>query len=261
MNQLRWVSFWIGLILTIPHAHAGDVKAKPSPLPKACSKTEDVDKTHHKHQKKSNSKPLPAYLEGVELELLGIALFGGTDVVSSVIRGVTKSQWSHVGILLRNNNIASHDRSGWYCFEATGTAEEIVIDHTRPHVQINPWMQALEKYDGRVAVRILTFESSAPRCEKVLTVVKKFHGVPYERHPFQMLKAVNQENHKEDLTSVFCSELVAQCLQELGILNKEKLSDNYLPKDFSSEATLELTEAMLENEVVVREDSKSCTLL
>lgn len=43
------------------------------------------------------------------------------------------------------------------------------------------------------------------------------------------------KNSEEDLSSIFCSELVAEAYQRMGLLGSKKNSNEYTPKDFSSE--------------------------
>ena len=42
-------------------------------------------------------------------------------------------------------------------------------------------------------------------------------------------------NSNEDLSSIFCSELIAEAYQRMGLFGKEKNSNKYTPKGFSSE--------------------------
>ncbi len=69
-----------------------------------------------------------------QYQLRGIALFSGTDPVSEIIKGVTHSTISHVGIILSDVN----NKDQWYCFESTGSAHE-VLRGSYPHVRITPW--------------------------------------------------------------------------------------------------------------------------
>ena len=48
------------------------------------------------------------------------------------------------------------------------------------------------------------------------------------------------ENDKEDLSSLFCSELVAGAYKYMGILNTMKPSSEFTPDDFTSDRDSEL---------------------
>lgn len=76
------------------------------------------------------------------------------------------------------------------------------------------------------------------------------------------------KNHEEDLSSLFCSELVAHVYQEVNLIgeltivtmkhtstsifvDKTKLSDEFTPDDFSSHRTLKLNFGYLESEIYI----------
>ena len=46
--------------------------------------------------------------------------------------------------------------------------------------------------------------------------------------------------NKEDLSSLFCSEMIAAAFQKIGLLAKKLPSNEYTPKDFSTENNLTL---------------------
>jgi len=73
----------------------------------------------------------------------------------------------------------------------------------------------------------------------------------------QVMKDKSPFEGKEDLTRVFCSELVAAAYQHLGLLDQYPPAGGYAPKDFSSEQTdsaalLLLKGAQLSDEIFVR---------
>jgi hypothetical protein len=51
--------------------------------------------------------------KAINYNLIGITLFGGTDPFSKAIKKVTDSPYSHVGIILCDND----DIKNWYCFD------------------------------------------------------------------------------------------------------------------------------------------------
>ena len=60
-------------------------------------------------------------------------------------------------------------------------------------------------------------------------------------------------NDKEDLSSLFCSELVAEAYQHMGVLDPKKSSSEYTPDDFSSarDSNLELKTGRFGPEIYV----------
>jgi hypothetical protein len=61
-------------------------------------------------------------------------------------------------------------------------------------------------------------------------------GRPYERSTHEMMLSVYDgplgRNRREDLSSLFCSELVAAAYQRMGLLPPDPPSNEYTPKDF-----------------------------
>ena len=116
---------------------------------------------------------------------------------------------------------------------------------------------------NRVAVRRLvdiTDEQREQMYEKMLEIRKELQGRPYEKDTIELiLSAIDVQerflsflrNTHEDLSSLFCSELVAAAYQRMGLVGTEKLSNEYTPDDFSSERDLKLNFGRLEPEVFI----------
>ena len=100
-------------------------------------------------------------------------------------------------------------------------------------------------YD-RVAFRRLTGVSDEQRAEmyeQLLAFRKEVQGRPYEKNTIELiLSSVDAQekylsflrNTHEDLSSLFCSELVAEAYKRMGVLNTTKFSNEFTPDDFSS---------------------------
>jgi hypothetical protein len=98
----------------------------------------------------------------------------------------------------------------------------------------------LGAYKGVVCVRHLSLDPDRfprPAFGKVLReFVTEMHGRPYETDMMQMLRAGGffGVNEADDLSSVFCSELVAAAYIRLGLLAPDRPSNAYIPGDFCS---------------------------
>jgi hypothetical protein len=70
------------------------------------------------------------------------------------------------------------------------------------------------------------------------TVYHEARGRPYERNRLELFRSVYDgplgRNRKEDPTSFFCSELVAEAYQRMGLLPASPSASEYTPRDFSS---------------------------
>jgi hypothetical protein len=168
----------------------------------------------------------------IRYNLVGVALFSGTDLVSKTIKKVTHSKISHVGVILAD----ARDENKWYCFESTGTPDEVLHGYY-PHVRVTPWEDTVEEYDGKVSYRLAVFEDRDRTDSRAVTqFVEEYDGKSYTKNPLKLFRALfrkNKESTSEPLNTVFCSELAAKMLMNLEIIDRD-IASNKLPKDFSS---------------------------
>ncbi|KAL6048237.1 DUF4261 domain-containing protein [Balamuthia mandrillaris] len=191
-----------------------------------------------------------------------IVLLHGTEYISRAIEVSTMSYWSHCAILIRNpsDNIKKLYNVEQYVAkaEAYGLSDiqndevylfesdtETMDQREGGGVQLLPfrlWLRDTMEYygvDPVMAVRMLvvpdiTDDNSTdyPELEKFIEEIA-FRG--YKVPKRQLIGSVHKRNKVEDLSSVFCSELVAATLKSMGLLEKDhSVSSNYVPKDFSS---------------------------
>lgn len=66
----------------------------------------------------------------------------------------------------------------------------------------------------------------------IQSIFNKLKGKPYETDALEFIESKYQANTTEDGKSYFCSEFVAEVLQEAGLLPNIRLSNNYTPDDF-----------------------------
>lgn len=167
-----------------------------------------------------------------------LLLFAGKSFSSDSIKWVTLSPWSHVAMALV---LPEYDL---VClWEATTDVDVQCLDRrvTRPGVQLVPLSERLRRYTGQVALRRL--EGAALRkkdCADLIKLRHKFSGRPYEENTLELMRAAYDGplgDQRENLRSLFCSELIAETYQALGLLRSgrdEKPSNEYVPADFSA---------------------------
>lgn len=182
-----------------------------------------------------------------------IALVDGQKLINNIIELGTVSRWSHVAMVLCNPNditqnpSATNQRS-WYCFESNITPGD--------DVHIITWKDFMSfENNSSVVVRPFQYEpNKMANSEFLKAVVNKYLNRPYETDTSELILSAFRANDRENLKSLFCSELVALVLQDLGLLPNEKLADNYVPADFSLERpnSVQLIGAKLGNETPVQ---------
>lgn len=174
-----------------------------------------------------------------------IVIFSGKSAVSNFIKLFSGGKWSHVGMVLRLKQFGDA-----VLLWESSTLSNIVDVETQTAtkgVQLVPMSQRVANYDGDVAVRPLNKAVTAKMLHALAECRKALSRKPYEAGEVELLKAaydgIGGKSSGEDLSSLFCSELVAEAYQSMGLLPeypKGLPSNEYTPLDFSSHRKLKL---------------------
>lgn len=183
--------------------------------------------------------------------LKGIALFSSDDPFSMIIKKVTASNFSHVGLVFSKSRNSEPEE--WICFESTGSAKE-VLKGVLPHVRLTPWDKVVNNYNGRIVFRGLETNRPDEDERKVVSqFIREHDQKKYERNPFELLKSILKWNKRSDESTVFCSELAAKCLMELGYL-ENSYPNNFVPADFSKIRGMTLHEGNFGDEEEIKKN-------
>jgi len=174
------------------------------------------------------------------LETGDLVLFSGRGLISAVLKHASQSRWSHVGLVLRGA-----ERNPALLWESTALTRTPGLERGRPRrgVQLVPLGRRVRDYRGIVVLRRLLVRRS-PAMDRALRRLRgELQDRPYEHDMVQLLRAAYEgpggQNH-QDLRYLFCSELVAEAYQAMGLLPPWPPSSEYTPRDFSSEASASL---------------------
>ncbi len=185
-----------------------------------------------------------------ELDTGDIVLYSGKGHVSSIIKLGTFSRWSHVGMVLR---LREYDFITIWESTTLSKLKDLVSGQPRKGVQLVPLSDRVRTYDGAIAVRRLTRVRRGPKMRKELMELRsELRGKPYEESRVELLRSAYDGPfgaNEEDLSSIFCSELVAEAYQRLGLLSHGKPSNEYTPADFSESRGLRLLKGKLDDEI------------
>ncbi|MEM1098433.1 MAG: hypothetical protein AAGH92_06540 [Planctomycetota bacterium] len=166
-----------------------------------------------------------------------VVLFSGRAPVSRLIQWVTGGPWSHVGLIVRLREFDD----AVMLWESTTLTDVSDVQRGRPvrGVQLVPLSQRLVQYDGDVAVRQLHRPLTFGQRDRLAALRHRLSRRPYEQRELELLRSaidlVGPPN-REDLSSVFCSELVAEAYQAMGLLAEPPdgpPSNEYTPMDFA----------------------------
>ena len=163
-----------------------------------------------------------------------IILFSGESTFSKTIRLISRSKWSHVAIVL---SVGEPEMK--LCFESVagaGHLEDYFSGELKAGVHVVSLSGKVEGYHGEVAYRSLNHPVSSEMYAKLLSFRKTHREKKYDWNPIEMIEAAEDRNlfeNTEDLSAFFCSELVAEAFQEIGLFDHVTPSNEYTPKDFA----------------------------
>jgi hypothetical protein len=172
-----------------------------------------------------------------------IVLFSGKGFASAGIKRILGCAWSHVGLVV-------HGAAGGgpLLLESTPCRDlvDVLTGKRTGGVRLVGLSERLASFDGAVAARWLDPALAPAQIERLMGLVRQLHGRPYERDVLELLLSVSDrvERRWEDFASLFCSELIAEVLQGIGLLDDVgqggRPSNEYTPRHFSSAHDLEL---------------------
>jgi len=203
-----------------------------------------------------------AMIKGLQLNLYGVALFSANDIVGDVIRTLTGFKWSHLGAVLE-------DQYGvLWLLESKGSADE-VLKGIKPQVQISKWAETSKSYNGNVAIRPFIFNTFQPDATAVQAYLDKNLGRSYEKDMMVLIRAISGQNTPDDsyMSSLFCSEMVADLLINLGFWDgKKELASNCLPGHFAAPTAEKYVKlingaSLGHQKIIKRKKRDCCTLL
>lgn len=196
--------------------------------------------------KKSTDVVPAAYVElRPQLKTGDVVLFSGKGGVSEWIKWFTGSKWSHVGMVMV---LESYDSVLLWESTTLGDLPDVESGKSHRGVQLVGLRERIAGYGGEeVSVRQLNKALDAGQLKSLGDFRSEVSGRPYEKNKIELLRAAADlfpfDRNKENLSSLFCSELVAESFQRVGLLpdgGKAKPSNEYTPEDFSSKADTEL---------------------
>lgn len=182
-----------------------------------------------------------------------IVLFSGTCNVGTLIKFLQGSIWSHVGMVICHPDYdfpclyeSSHS-DGLICLE-----QGVKVDGP----QLVPLEEKILTYPGKVGYRrLINVEDSELDLVALESFRRDMLGRDFEQSIIQMFMAnLPIISNKQDLSSLFCSELIAAAYQEMLLLPPytDRPSNHYTPADFSK-SCFRLLKGSLSEPFVIKE--------
>lgn len=182
-----------------------------------------------------------------------IILFDGDYIVSRIIDRVIHSQWSHVGIVVKDPTFLfnSEKKEGVFLYESDGKEFEDIDSGSKLFgVQIVDLEKKINSYHGTVAHRKLTWNKSPEYIETVLhTVYNTTYHKEYDWNiidlidpliykKFWIIDKIFRVDHRQT-NRFFCSSFVSYIYTQLGLLPKTTNWSLIYPQFFATVNDLE----------------------
>lgn len=196
----------------------------------------------------------PEYLQiRDKLKTGDVLLFSGKGRISKIIQLFGRTKWSHVGMVVR-----SDDLDALFCWESTSLS--VKSGSVVQGVQLNLLSERIRDYDGSVALRPLVDTLTQDELAKLRAFRAAVKGRPYEKSRLELAFAAldfgDEQDTKEDLSSIFCSECIGEAFQRIGRLASSGPdwipSNEYEPADFSQERLRPILSALFANQLVLK---------
>ena len=173
-----------------------------------------------------------------DLKTGDLVLFSGSTFFSSVIKWAIGGKWSHVGVVVRSPQLPERV----LLWESTRLADlaDVETGRAASGVQLVFLSARLARYAGEFKLRQLD-RPVTPEMEQAFAKRRsELSGRPYELEKLELLEAAVDSWFRalkeERLNSLFCSELVAEAYQAMGLLPEPPdglPSCEYTPRDFA----------------------------
>jgi hypothetical protein len=172
--------------------------------------------------------------DGINLRSGDLILYSGDHPLHRLQQERTGCPWAQVGLILRLPG-----ETGPLVFESTKVSRacDVRARTVIPGVQMVNLSERIASFEGTVAFRKLSPVLPSDLETRLLLFADRMHGRPFNDNKWMAFRAFSRRNGPSREAGFFCSELVAQVYQCIGLLPQppEGLSsNNYIPADFSS---------------------------
>lgn len=177
----------------------------------------------------------------MNLETGDLLLFSGQNTgffsyFSSLVKYGTHSNYSHVGMVLKDPTFISPSLKGLYVWESGWEGTNDPQDgNIKLGVQITPLYEMMKQYEGgKVLCRKIVTKDNVFSNENLKEVHDEVYNKPYDINIFHWLQGLLGKDFNKQRTDCFwCSALVGYIYTKCGLLDKNTDWSILRPSDFS----------------------------
>jgi len=185
-----------------------------------------------------------------------IVLYSGKGAISTGIKWSTFSRWSHVAMIL---NLEDYDFLALWEPATLGETKSSGSNEPRKGVKLTPLSDIVSCHSGEMVVRRLRGVTlNGVDMQRLMRFRAEIKGRRYDQGQLALIGSAYVGPfglNDIDLTSLFCSQLLAETYQQLGLLSEGKSANEYMPADFSEkrDGGLRLLRGSLDPEILIRD--------
>ena len=197
-----------------------------------------------------------------------VALVDESIFYANGVKFGSMSRWNHVALILCEpkdiisiddckEELEQIDKTNWLCFESHPFLGDL---HLIPWSTFIANEQDNHLLNADISLRPFFYEQDTmPKSEQLAPIIDQYLGIPYKKSGKELFYSIIRANTTNDKSSIFCAELSALFLQDLGILpdghndSRYMLANNFIPADFSEMRpnALQLNKVTLGKEIPV----------
>ena len=183
--------------------------------------------------------------------------YSSWGLLSWVIKFATKSDFSHVGMIVVDPEFTDVSLKGTYVWTSGISDVPDPEDNTKKFgVQFVPYDHFIKTYGGKIYVRRIVFENSEKynkifNCEKLKEIHKVVYDKPYDMVVTDWIEAYCKKDPRPQKTSrFFCSAFIGYIYTKLTLFDEGLDWSILYPSYFSSENK---TFSLLHNATLLKE--------
>jgi cell wall-associated NlpC family hydrolase len=175
-----------------------------------------------------------------------LLLFDGGDkglfgYVSSLIKFFTRSNISHIGMVLKDPSFIHPSLKGYYVWESSWEGEPDPQDgHVKFGVQITPFDEIIRNYkktNSLIYVRRSLYSKDPFTYDALYKIHETVYDKAYDIVPGDWLAALwRKDSHPQKTDRFWCSALVGYIYTQCGILKPDTDWSILRPSDFTAKA-------------------------
>ena len=158
------------------------------------------------------------------------------DILSSLIRLGTQSNYTHIGMILKDPDFINPPLKGLYVWESGWEGQhDPQDDKNKLGVQITPLNEMIKNFNkSNITIRKINCSNNTFNNEILKKIHKTVYDKPYDIMPIAWILSIFRKDLKPQRTTRFwCSAFVGYVYTKCGILNPNTDWSILRPSDFS----------------------------